>query len=139
MCEAFCVHHLTLELLLIRILRQIRQRVHPCADYYVVEFCLLRGSLVFVFNVPTLSIWHHARHCRVEFARRVDVSLCSEACNVLLDLSASRELIVVFVRVVAEAWELVQLPWHLQAELCVIAPPNATHIRFLFEKSAIYA
>ena len=107
MCKAFCVHHLTLELLLIGILRQIRQRVHSCADYDVVKLRLLSRLLVFVLNIPTVAIRHHACHRGVELARRIDVSFCGKALNVLLDCSTTRELIEVFVRIVAEARELV--------------------------------
>ena len=52
---------------------------------------------------------------------------------------ASRELVEVFVFVVAESWEFVQFPWYLQPKLGIIASPNATYIRFLFEKSTVDA
>ena len=133
------MHDLSLELLLIGVLRQIWQGVHSCADYYVVEIFLLSGLLVLVLHFPTIFIWYHARHCGVEFARRVNVSFLSKARNILLHFSATRELVKVFIWIVAETWELVQFPWHLQSEFCIIAPPNATYVGFLFEKCAIYS
>lgn len=96
--------------------------------------------LVFVLNVPAFGIWNNALHIGVEFASRVDVTLFSKALYVLLDFLATRVLVnKVLVLFVVEAWELVQLTWHLQSRICGMTAPKSTNIFLRFEESAVNA
>ena len=101
------------ELFLVGELRDVWQRVHTGADYDVVEFlsCLL-GSL-FVADVPTIAIRDQLADGRVEHAVRIDVFLSGVALDVRLNLWPSREIILVFVRLVPEPREFIEIPWDL--------------------------
>ena len=67
----------------------------------------------------------------------VEVSLFRKSLDVFQNFLASRVLVnEVFVFIVAEAWEFVQLTWHLESRICGVAAPNTTNVSLRFEERA---
>ena len=116
--------------------------MHTSTNHNIVKFLIVSQVFLFVlvFYVPAFSIRDYAGHISVEFAHWVNATLLSETLDVLLHFLPTREFVdkVLFFLVV-EAWEFVQLTWHLKSRLCSMTAPNTANIGLRFEESAVNA
>ena len=86
-------------------------------------------------QLPASTVLGHRGDPGVEDCVLIDFSIGGISLDVALNGSASWELVEVLLGLVAEARELIELPWDLKAKICVVGPPDTANIWVLFEES----